>query len=262
MAARLETEAVENNGKPTGKGAAVIRRVEVAEEDGRVAGPQPAPAGVGDQRGPARGHHRLSGPGHVREQGGGGQQQRPGHHPGGGAEGGREEPDQRGRRVRPGPGGRHRRQAGGGGQRGRPGHRGPDRAARPAERDGPADVPSRASAAPSDRGRGRDGRPTASRPGPAAGRAFAVEGMQGRSGATKDKLLKAGGGNTESEAAVARGLAWLARKQLKDGSWEFDGSPRTRSPPPAWPCCRSWPPARRTSRARSTRRRSRAGSTG
>ena len=47
--------------------------------------------------------------------------------------------------------------------------------------------------------------------------------MVGRSGATKDKLLKAGGGNTESEAAVARGLAWLARKQLKDGSWEFDG---------------------------------------
>ncbi|HJZ91133.1 MAG TPA: hypothetical protein VKE40_09690, partial [Gemmataceae bacterium] len=56
------------------------------------------------------------------------------------------------------------------------------------------------------------------------GSAYAVPGMQGRSGATKDKLLKAGGGNTESEAAVARGLAWLARKQLKDGSWEFDGA--------------------------------------
>jgi len=55
------------------------------------------------------------------------------------------------------------------------------------------------------------------------GSAFSVEGMRGRSGATKDKLLKAGGGNTESEAAVARGLAWLAKKQLKDGSWEFDG---------------------------------------
>jgi hypothetical protein len=40
----------------------------------------------------------------------------------------------------------------------------------------------------------------------------------------REKLLRAGGGNTESEAAVARGLAWLARKQLKDGSWEFDGS--------------------------------------
>jgi hypothetical protein len=60
--------------------------------------------------------------------------------------------------------------------------------------------------------------------GAGGGSAFAVEGMRGRSGATKDKLLKAGGGNTESEAAVARGLAWLARKQLKDGHWEFDGS--------------------------------------
>jgi hypothetical protein len=52
---------------------------------------------------------------------------------------------------------------------------------------------------------------------------FSVPGMVGRSGATKDKLLKSGGGNSESEAAVARGLAWLARMQLKDGSWEFDG---------------------------------------
>lgn len=55
------------------------------------------------------------------------------------------------------------------------------------------------------------------------GAAFSVAGMAGRSGATKDKMLKAGGGNSESEAAVARGLAWLARKQLKNGSWEFDG---------------------------------------
>jgi Prenyltransferase and squalene oxidase repeat len=39
----------------------------------------------------------------------------------------------------------------------------------------------------------------------------------------RDKLLRAGGGNDVSEAAVARGLAWLSRKQLKDGSWEFDG---------------------------------------
>jgi hypothetical protein len=55
------------------------------------------------------------------------------------------------------------------------------------------------------------------------GSAMNIPGMKGRSGATKDKLLKAGGGNSESEAAVARGLAWLARQQLKDGSWEFDG---------------------------------------
>ena len=37
------------------------------------------------------------------------------------------------------------------------------------------------------------------------------------------RTSKAGGGNSASEAAVAAGLAWLARKQLKDGSWEFDG---------------------------------------
>jgi hypothetical protein len=55
--------------------------------------------------------------------------------------------------------------------------------------------------------------------------AFTTPGMLGRvSGATKDKLLKAGGGNTASEAAVASGLAWLHSKQLKDGSWEFDGN--------------------------------------
>jgi len=60
------------------------------------------------------------------------------------------------------------------------------------------------------------------------GAALTLPGMQGRnSGATKDKLLKAGGGNSESEAAVARGLSWLARKQLKDGSWEYDGTSKT-----------------------------------
>ncbi|MEZ6143069.1 MAG: prenyltransferase/squalene oxidase repeat-containing protein [Zavarzinella sp.] len=55
---------------------------------------------------------------------------------------------------------------------------------------------------------------------------FSTPGMMGRSGATRDKLLKAGGGNSESEAAVAKGLTWLARKQIKDGSnkgyWEYD----------------------------------------
>jgi hypothetical protein len=45
----------------------------------------------------------------------------------------------------------------------------------------------------------------------------------GRSGATKSKLLKEGGGNEASEQAVARGLAWLARQQKPDGSWVFDG---------------------------------------
>jgi hypothetical protein len=45
----------------------------------------------------------------------------------------------------------------------------------------------------------------------------------GRSGATKSQLLREGGGNSASEAAVARGIAWLAKQQRTDGSWVFDG---------------------------------------
>jgi len=46
----------------------------------------------------------------------------------------------------------------------------------------------------------------------------------GRSGATKSKLLKEGGGNEDSERAVAMGLAWLAKQQKADGSWVYDGN--------------------------------------
>lgn len=53
---------------------------------------------------------------------------------------------------------------------------------------------------------------------------LAMPGLNGRSGATKDKLLKSGGGNKDSERAVALGLAWIARQQNKSGGfWEFDG---------------------------------------
>jgi len=45
----------------------------------------------------------------------------------------------------------------------------------------------------------------------------------GRSGATREKSLREGGGTKDSEAAVARGLKWLARQQLTDGRWELDG---------------------------------------
>lgn len=44
----------------------------------------------------------------------------------------------------------------------------------------------------------------------------------GRSGATKSRLLKEGGGNDESERAVALALAWLARQQRQDGSWVYE----------------------------------------
>ena len=50
----------------------------------------------------------------------------------------------------------------------------------------------------------------------------------GRSGATKSQLLKAGGGNSESERAVARGLAWLAKQQRADGSWVYDTTADTK----------------------------------
>lgn len=46
--------------------------------------------------------------------------------------------------------------------------------------------------------------------------------MAGRSGSTKSRLIKEGGGNAESERAVALGLAWLARQQKQDGGWEYD----------------------------------------
>ncbi len=45
----------------------------------------------------------------------------------------------------------------------------------------------------------------------------------GRSGATREKSLREGGGTTASEAAVALGLAWLARHQENDGRWKLDG---------------------------------------
>jgi hypothetical protein len=45
----------------------------------------------------------------------------------------------------------------------------------------------------------------------------------GHPGTWRDRLLKAHGGNTESEASLARGLAWVSRQQAADGSWAFDG---------------------------------------
>ena len=49
--------------------------------------------------------------------------------------------------------------------------------------------------------------------------------LKGRSGATRNALVQAGGGNTASEAAVARGLIYLQKAQDKDGGWTYDGEP-------------------------------------
>ena len=47
-------------------------------------------------------------------------------------------------------------------------------------------------------------------------------GFLGRTAASREQLAKLGGGNAESEAAVAKGLIWLARQQRADGSWTYD----------------------------------------
>jgi hypothetical protein len=48
-------------------------------------------------------------------------------------------------------------------------------------------------------------------------------GFGGRSGATRQRLVEEGGGNTKSEAAVAAGLKWLIMHQAADGHWSLDG---------------------------------------
>jgi hypothetical protein len=47
-------------------------------------------------------------------------------------------------------------------------------------------------------------------------------GFGGRSGATKEKLLLEGGGNSASEAAVAAGQKWLVQHQAADGHWSLN----------------------------------------
>jgi hypothetical protein len=48
-------------------------------------------------------------------------------------------------------------------------------------------------------------------------------GFGGRSGSTRKRVLEEGGGNGESEAAVARGLKWMSNHQAPDGHWSLDG---------------------------------------
>jgi len=47
--------------------------------------------------------------------------------------------------------------------------------------------------------------------------------LNGREEGTKRALLGAYGGNALTEAAVKRGLQWLARQQQRDGSWSLTG---------------------------------------
>jgi len=47
-------------------------------------------------------------------------------------------------------------------------------------------------------------------------------GLDGRKARNRHSLALAGGGTTASEAAVERGLAWLAAHQFDDGGWRFD----------------------------------------
>lgn len=49
-------------------------------------------------------------------------------------------------------------------------------------------------------------------------------GFKGRSGATRQRMLQEGGGNSVSEATVTRGLMWLAKVQKPSGAWEIDGN--------------------------------------
>src|SRR5437764_816301 len=49
-----------------------------------------------------------------------------------------------------------------------------------------------------------------------------VGGFGGRSGSTRQKMLQEGGGNSISEAAVARGIEWLALHQAPDGHWSLN----------------------------------------
>jgi hypothetical protein len=60
-------------------------------------------------------------------------------------------------------------------------------------------------------------------------------GFGGRSGATREKMVREGGGNKLSEAAVGLGLKWLALHQAPDGHWglhDFNRYART-APLPA-----------------------------
>lgn len=62
---------------------------------------------------------------------------------------------------------------------------------------------------------------------PSQGRGGSLDGR--KNAATRSSLVKGGGGNGASEAAVALGLRWLARHQLSDGRWSLDSFAKAES---------------------------------
>src|SRR5262245_15054230 len=48
-------------------------------------------------------------------------------------------------------------------------------------------------------------------------------GFSSRTGTLREKLMRDGGATAASEAAVAKGLGWLARVQEENGRWKLDG---------------------------------------
>lgn len=57
-----------------------------------------------------------------------------------------------------------------------------------------------------------------------AGTGFASAAFNGRTAAGRNAMVAAGGGNSASEAAVARALIWLAKQQRANGAWVYDGT--------------------------------------
>jgi len=85
--------------------------------------------------------------------------------------------------------------------------------------------------------------PTTSGVGTAAGTlggmggAYGVTGFGGRSGSTKEALLRSGGGSKESEQAVGMGLRFLALHQAEEGYWSLNNFHRHARTEP-WPAGR------------------------
>ena len=86
--------------------------------------------------------------------------------------------------------------------------------------------------------------------------------LTGREPGMKQALLKAYGGNGQTEGAVGLGLRWLAAQQHRNGTVEpgrartpMAARQRTSKPQPRWPCSRFKAPATHRPAIRRTRSR-------